>query len=116
MPKIVVSSNAKQVSANISVKPKRLDSGLTRALTKAGLLVERHSKIAAPVDTGRLRSSIQTEIGRFTATIFPSVKYAIFVHQGTRFMRGRPFMKIGEAAARRQINAIFKKEVGNALK
>lgn len=56
---------------------------------------ERYSKIATPVDTGRLRSSITTSIGNLEARIAPHTNYAIFVHEGTRYMRGRPFMAIG---------------------
>lgn len=62
-----------------------------------GLRVRNRAKRLCPVDTGRLRSSIvvtppykrATEI---IVSIGTNVEYAIFVHNGTRFMRARPFL------------------------
>lgn len=58
-------------------------------LTNAGRQVVNRAKILAPVDTGRLRASIQ---GRFSRTwtlrpqftVFTNVEYAQMVHDGTR--------------------------------
>lgn len=46
-----------------------------------------------PVLTGTMKSSIRPTILPLTATIAPHVKYAIYVHEGTKFMTGRPFME-----------------------
>lgn len=111
-----VVTNAREVAARLRAKPKQIDDGLARALTKAAFLVEGAAKRFAPVDTGRLRASIQSEVKPTQAIVMPTVKYAIYVHEGTRYMRKRPFLKRGKDAVNTQINAIFKKEVGNALK
>ena len=58
-------------------------------LTNAGIQVVNRAKILAPVDTGRLRASIQ---GRFSRSwtlrpqfsVFTDVEYAQMVHDGTR--------------------------------
>lgn len=62
-----------------------------------GLRVQSTAKRLCPVDTGRLRSSIQTtppfdEGDHITVSVGTNVEYAIFVHNGTRYMRGRPFL------------------------
>jgi hypothetical protein len=52
------------------------------------LLVKRGAMEEAPVDTGRLRTSISEGMrihsGGLTAVIQPNVDYAYWVHQGTR--------------------------------
>lgn len=56
------------------------------------------------IDTGRLRSSIAVSMvidsGVWVARVGTDVDYAIFVHEGTRFMRANPFLKDALPAAR----------------
>ena len=61
-------------------------NGIQKQIVKSGLIIETNAKKAAPSDTGRLRSSIQTEIKNngFTAQVFTDVNYAPFVEYGTR--------------------------------
>lgn len=66
----------------------RTSSGMTaRGLFRTATQVEAVAKRLAPVDTGRLRSSIQKRVvsrgGRVTAEVTASVKYAAFIHEGT---------------------------------
>jgi len=65
-----------------------------RAINRAALRVERDAKRSAPVDTGRLQSSIRTVIfqGGFAATVTTNVDYASFVEFGTRFQVAQPFL------------------------
>jgi len=46
-----------------------------------------------PLRTGLLKQSIRPRIFELKSVIEPNVNYAIFVHEGTRFMRARPFFK-----------------------
>jgi len=70
---------------------------LAKEVNRLAASVERFSKQLTPVATGRLRASI----GFTPAKLFPQTvvktgtSYAIYVHEGTRFMRARPFMKEG---------------------
>lgn len=68
-------------------------------LTEFAFLTERFAKISSPIDTGRLRASIVTDIGNMQAKIGPHVDYAIYVHEGTRYMKARPFLSIGYSQA-----------------
>ncbi|HKU53714.1 MAG TPA: HK97-gp10 family putative phage morphogenesis protein, partial [Nitrospira sp.] len=65
---------------------------------KLGVNVQSSAKTKCPVDTGRLRSSIQTTPPRETSTglavrIGSNVNYARFVELGTRRMRAQPFLR-----------------------
>ena len=68
-------------------------------LKKMGMFLVAEAKKRCPVDTGRLRGSIQYYLskiwGKNYLTIGATAEYAIFVHEGTRKMRKRPFIKDG---------------------
>ena len=46
----------------------------------------------APVDTGRLRDTHKREIKPWEAKIYPTARYAPFVHEGTTSMEERPWL------------------------
>ena len=58
--------------------------------------IERDAKIACPVDTGNLRSSIQTEVdetgNNVIATVGTATEYAAYVEYGTKRMAARPYL------------------------
>lgn len=67
-------------------------------LFTAGVRISNNAKRNAPVDTGRLRSSIQAthpEVRGNTlrVRVGTNVNYAIFVEEGTRYMRGRHYLR-----------------------
>ena len=100
------------IKFNVNIKPDAMQLGmafmkqdirgfLIKEVNRLAATVERYSKQLTPVRTGRLRGSIN-----FTpASLFPQVEvgthtsYAIYVHEGTKYMRARPFMKYGAAFA-----------------
>jgi HK97 gp10 family phage protein len=62
-------------------------------LDTTALLIETTAKELAPVDTGRLRSSIHVEKpARFTRSVETNVEYAPFLELGTRYQRAQPFL------------------------
>lgn len=65
-----------------------------QTVAETALLIETDAKQFAPVDTGRLRSSIHAEIAPngLSATVEVSVNYAVFVEMGTRRQRAQPFL------------------------
>lgn len=88
--------------------PEKIKKMTMDALTKSGYEVEREAKIETPVMTGRLRSSISlaSSLGLRTephVVISPHTNYAIYVHEGTRFMKARPFMTKGYNTAKNKI-------------
>ncbi len=75
-----------------------------KELVKRALRVHRRAKQLAPVDTGRLRSSVEYEVGRdsrgLVARIGTDVHYAIYLEFGTRRMTPRAFLRPALDAAR----------------
>ncbi len=93
---------------NISIKPSAeaiqraygnagIKEFLGREIEKVAFKIQRMAKQVTPVDTGALRSSIATDIGlgELSARVATNKEYALYVHEGTKFMRGRPFMEQG---------------------
>ena len=46
----------------------------------------------APVATGNLRDTHQQTIQALEGRIYPTASYAQYVHEGTRYMRARPWL------------------------
>lgn len=93
----------------LSKFPELASKEIKNALTKSLYQIVRETKPLTPVDTGRLRGSIGDssegifKVEKVSATVGTNVKYAIYVHEGTRYMQGRPFLAEG---AKKSINAI----------
>ena len=77
---------------------------VARDLARRAARVETRAKVLAPVDTGRLRSSITWALlvdGRgLYAEVGTNVLYAIYQELGTRHHRPQPFLVPALAAAR----------------
>lgn len=59
--------------------------------------------------TGALRSSVHvTKLVPGEARVGPGVKYSIYVHEGTRFMRARPFVPAGVERVKGEISKVMK--------
>lgn len=68
----------------------------------------------SPIDTGAMRRGVQmSQTGKFKAIIKPSrlTPYALFVHEGTRFMRARPFFDITARRHKDPITQFFFNEI-----
>lgn len=84
---------------DFSRKIDRADNHLKEQVKKefqmATLEVETKAKQAVPVNTGRLRSSIQsdfTNIGKFLTRVFTNVEYSKWIEFGTYKTRAKPFL------------------------
>ena len=92
---------------------------LREAIWGYALLIERGAKMFSPVRTGRMRSSIGINMriadAGLSATVAPNVEYAFFVHEGTRYMKGRPFMEWGLNAYRREGEQLINNKINDAI-
>lgn len=74
-------------------------------LARRAIRVNRRAKQLAPVDTGRLRSSVTHEMGQdgrgLVARIGTNVDYAPHIEFGTSRMRAQPFLRPALAAGAR---------------
>lgn len=111
MVRLAVKIDASQFDKYLRDAPEKVARAIGNMVQKVALLVEREAKILAPVDTGRLRSSIGTDIHPLHATVEPHVNYAVFVHEGTRFISPRPFMGDAAETVDKLIPEIMQKEL-----
>ena len=70
------------------------DAACRIALEECGQAYENHAKVYSPVDTGRLRNSIEHHMeGDDTVVIETNVEYGVYQEFGTVYQSGTPFMR-----------------------
>ena len=101
------------VDANNIKEAKMLsDQAIKIALEQCGALWETDAKKITPVDTGRLRNSIEHhQEGDDTMVVQTNVEYAIYVHEGARGRRGRPFIRASGQQDVQRFKQIIEKEL-----
>ena len=91
--------------------------GIRRALDDAGDRLADAAKRRAPVDTGRLRGSIdhsearKVGRGRYRVVLYAGVDYAAFVELGTRYARKQPYLVPARSNAARLIRRSLKRNM-----
>lgn len=85
--------NLAQIRAAFLLSPALMKKNLAKAIAVSTFKVGRNSRINTPVDTGRLRASTRERVTPFKGVVSTNVSYSTFVHEGTRYMRGRPFLR-----------------------
>lgn len=88
-------------------KQMNLGAAIQRGIDTMAMDVLGESRKVTPVDTGRLRGSERVDTFKLRAIIAPHTHYATYVHEGTRKMRARPFMRWGLEAALRKKSPVF---------
>ena len=86
--------------------------GLQKDIEKAALTLEKNAKQNCPVDTGKLRASITTEVGNLEAEVGTNVEYALCVEFGTSKQSAQPFMRPALDKAITQLNRDMAKTLG----
>jgi len=113
--KMTFNPSLDEVARKIIKVPQVINKNMPDALKKAAFIVEGEAKKVTPVDTGRLRASIYTTVKSMSAIVQPKTNYALYVHQGTRRMTARPFMKEGMERSQSRIERIFGKSVKTSI-
>ena len=92
-------------------------------LDAAAIVIARRARRLVPVDTGRLKRSIRIDParGRKPAWVRAGYErrqpnYARFVHDGTRHVRGRPFLTNAQLQTRRQQLSAFTRAARRELR
>ncbi|GEP40112.1 hypothetical protein NPS01_37750 [Nocardioides psychrotolerans] len=91
-------SELRELAVTLRASSGRVGAQAASALRRTAYAIEADAKALAPVDTGNLRSSIDTDIvgdgrhGAMTAEIGPSADYAPYVEFGTSVSAGQAFM------------------------
>lgn len=116
MPQVTVKiQNLAEIRRAFGQAPVLMTRNLDKAIRASVLLIERQSKINTPVRTGNLRASHQTMFSPLKGVIQPMANYAVFVHEGTRYMRARPFLRSAVESEDNQVQGQFKKAVQDTL-
>lgn len=87
-----------------------------RQVQESTIRIESDAKQFAPVDTGRLRSSISREIEGASGRVYTVVEYAPYVEFGTSGRPASPFMQPAVEAERKRLPAEFRKNISNAVR
>jgi HK97 gp10 family phage protein len=120
--------NGERIIGAFKKSPLIMAKGLQDAVLKIGVftagevkkvITQGEDMFKSPVDTGAMRRGIQmSQTGKLKAIIRPSrlTPYALFVHEGTRFMRARPFFQITADRHKDAISKFFLKELETIVK
>jgi HK97 gp10 family phage protein len=86
----------KELANKFKSMGKKIYTEQEQSLLQAGMVVERSAKQKAPVDTGRLRSSIATRLNSSKDTVVvevgTNVEYAPYVEFGSSRSPAKPFL------------------------
>lgn len=97
----------------IDEAPEKVNAVLQTVIDRAAFLLEQQAKNIAPHDTGRLKQNILTEPpGTLHAEVISHVNYSRYVHDGTKYMKARPYM----TNAKRQIEPMIPGMIQEELK
>lgn len=114
-------SEIRQLATDFQRAGGRVGKQIADNVRKTTTAVERSAKRNAPVDTGRLRDSIQQSItgsGRgalITGNVFSDVPYANFVESGTSRNAPQPWLGPAVAEHEDQFQQNMDKIIGGAL-
>lgn len=109
-------TNIAEIRAAFKASPLIMTKNLKTAIQRVGLMVGRDSRKFTPVDTGRLRASTYERFySTLRAEIGTNTGYDTFVHDGTRFMKARPFLQMAVDNNSTNIDIEFKGAVQDTL-
>lgn len=90
------------------------------AVKELGTIAFKSARQIVPVDTGRLKTSIEVELERQNliskVEIGTDVPYAAYVEYGTSRQRAQPYMRPSLTQARRQAGPVVKAVINEYLK
>ena len=119
--------NSDKILRAFKRSPEIMAKGLQKGILQLGAFtageVKRHITTGtdmwkSPIDTGIMRRLIHiVQSGELRAIIKSSdiTPYALYVHEGTRFMRARPFFEITVRRSEKQIEDFFQKRLDNIV-
>ena len=108
-------TNLAQIKLAFAKSPLLMAKELNTAIAKTLFNIQRHSMINTPVLTGRLRASTTTLMGNLRGEVGTHTNYDVFVHEGTKFMAGRPYLLNAVEETNQTTEHNFKVAVQNVL-
>lgn len=116
MPQISVRiTNLDAIRRAFSKAPVAMTRELNKAIRRSLIVIERDSKIGTPVDTGRLRASHRSVFTQLKGVLSTNTNYDVYVHDGTRYIKGRPYMLNAVQSNESKVDREFHTAVQNVL-
>lgn len=117
MPEIAIEiKNLAQIKSAFSKAPMLMGRNLNIAIRKVTLNIQSRSMRNTPVLSGRLRASTESSFSNLKGEVGTNTNYDIFVHEGTRFMRARPYLRQAVESEQTQSDRFFTEAVDQTLK
>jgi len=96
---------------------KSIQNAISTGLQKAGFAIERDAKLFAPVKTGRLRASINTQkLTDLKISVQDGVLYGVYNELGTRYMNPHPFLLPAFEKNKLMIPRLVQEEINKILR
>lgn len=111
----VTIKNLPQIKAAFAVAPTNMRRNLNTAIRKSIYTIGSQSRKNTPVRTGRLRSSTRELLGDLKGEVGTHTNYDIFVHEGTRYMKARPFLAQAVNQSDEEVQAFMTRAVQQTL-
>jgi len=108
--------NIDEVKKFLKSRPDETKKELGKVVKKTALLIKTEAKRKVPVDTGLLKTSIQAKTNNLESEVSANTRYAIYVHEGTRRMSGRPFMTNAVKKLIPKIKRLFEDAIKKVIK
>lgn len=116
MPQVSIKiTNLPEIRAAFSKAPQLMAKELDIAIRKTVLTIQGRSMANTPVLTGRLRASTSSQFGVLKGEVGTHTNYDIFVHDGTRFMKARPYLRDAVEESAQDTDRFFSQSVQNVL-
>jgi len=116
MPDIKIKiKNAYEIKQAFNAAPRLMVKELNTAIKKSIFSIQRDSMMNTPVATGRLRSSTSSLFSNLKGQVGTNTNYDIYVHDGTKFMKARPYLADAVEDNEKSVNDLFTKAVDNVL-
>lgn len=116
MPDISIKiTNMRQIKSAFDKSPRLMTRELNIAIKKSIITIQGDSMRNTPVLTGRLRASTRSLFGNLKGEVGTHTNYDIFVHEGTRYMRPRPYMRQAVETNAGRVQEFFTKAVDTVL-
>lgn len=108
--------NLAQIQAAFNKSPRLMTKNLSLAIKRSALMIGAASRRNTPVATGRLRASTYERFySNLKGEVGTNTGYDLFVHEGTRFMRGRPYLRMAVDSEQTRVDQEFQGAVQNTL-
>lgn len=107
--------NLPQIRAAFNKSPTLMTRNLNTAIKKSVLSIQAQSMRNTPVLTGRLRGSHRSLFSNLRGQVGTHTNYDIYVHEGTKYMRARPFLRDAVEFSDSLVNRFFKEAVDDTL-